>query len=87
MSKLLKYIGKAKYDEFGSGYIWGINEKNEHEMLADIDKNGVRVRGWGAIQNMFKSEEEAEQFQDMVGRFVADAINEKIERDLWRSEP
>jgi hypothetical protein len=40
------------------------------------------VRGWGALQNEFKTEEEAATFQDEVGKFIAAAINEKIQRDF-----
>jgi hypothetical protein len=40
------------------------------------------VRGWGALQQEFKTEEAAEAFQDEVGKFIADAINEKIQRDF-----
>ena len=38
------------------------------------------VRGWGRIQNEFNTEEEAAIFQDNVGRFIVEAIREKIER-------
>jgi hypothetical protein len=74
--KLMKYIGKVEYDDCG-GYIRGVGKNGDHQMIADIG-----ARGWGATQNTFKSEEEAEQFQDEVGRFIADAINEKLERDF-----
>jgi hypothetical protein len=40
----------------------------------------AEVRGWGALQNEFATIEEAEKFQDEVGKFIADAINEKIEK-------
>jgi hypothetical protein len=40
------------------------------------------VRGWGALQQEFKTEAEAEAFQDEVGKFIADAINEKVQRDF-----
>lgn len=67
------YIGKTQFD-IESGVIWG--EKNgKLQMVAE-------VRGWGAIQNMFKFPKDAEVFQDAVGNFIADAINEKIERDF-----
>ena len=78
--ELLKHFGKAKYDEYGCGIIWGVQENGHHQHLLDID-----VRGWGAIQNYFKDKkgkvdfENAEQFQDAVGKFIAEAINEKIE--------
>ena len=49
-------------------------------MIADL-------RGWGAIQNLFKLKggaidfEKAEKFQDDLGQWIADAINEKLERE------
>lgn len=69
--KLIEFIGKAQYDQFGQ-IIWG-NVRGGLQMLCD-------VRGWGAIQHLFKSQEEAGKFQDYMGQFTADAINEKIER-------
>ena len=38
----------------------------------------VSIRGWGAIQHLFKTREEREEFQDELGRFIQDAINEKL---------
>jgi hypothetical protein len=38
----------------------------------------AEIRGWGAIQYLFKTKEEAEQFQDEVGKFIVEAIREKI---------
>ena len=68
-----EFIGKAEYDPLGT-MIWSIRGK-EMQMLADI-------RGWGTIQNMFKTEAEAAEFQDELGRFIKNAINEKIEREV-----
>ena len=68
------YIGKAIYDEYGGSLIWG-NPKND-ELVHLLD-----VGGWGAIQNMFPTQEEAMKFQDKIGEFIVDAINEKIERN------
>jgi len=72
-----EYIKKAKYDEYGSK-IWS-QDGQELQMLAD-------VRGWGHIQNLFKengqiNEAKAAKFQDSIGQFIVDAINEKIERE------
>ncbi len=63
------FIVKAKFDEHGGGYIFG--GKDGGQMIAE-------VRGWGAIQHLFKTLPEAEQFQDDLGRFIADAINDKL---------
>ena len=66
-----KFIGIAKFDENGGGYIWGVDEDGGHEMIAE-------VRGWGAIQDLFKTESEAAYFQDKIGMFIAEAINDKL---------
>ena len=69
---------KVTYDNYGQ-YFW-INNSNEgQQMLAEL-------RGWGKIQNMFKSKgkydlDSAEKFQDELGEWVASAINEKLERE------
>jgi hypothetical protein len=71
------FIGeKATYDPDGQ-YIWGVGYDGEYQKLADL-------RGWGAIQNAFMSnggmvdQEKAASFQDELGRWLADAINEKL---------
>lgn len=73
--------GKVTYDKFGGQYFWIQQPDGGSQMLAEM-------RGWGHIQNMFKKkgknsgeyidDEEAGKFQDEVGDFIADAINEKI---------
>ena len=75
--KIADFIGeKAVYDRQGQ-FIWGENSKGEWEMLAN-------VRGWGSIQQLFKSasgevdEDKAMKFQDELGEFIASAINEKL---------
>lgn len=68
---IAKYIQTARLD-YECGIIWAVNDKNDElQHLAD-------VRGWGHIQNMFKIEQEAMDFQDAIGQFITDAINEKI---------
>jgi len=83
--KITDYIdGKVTYDPDGA-YLW----------INSVSNNGIlmlgEIRGWGHIQHIkdfviqtkdgkgidYKA---AEQFQDEVGQFVADAVNEKIER-------
>lgn len=68
---------KVIFDKDG-GYIFAM--KNERlQMIAE-------VRGWGAIQNLFKGKSgiidgaTAAIFQDELGKYIADAINEKLER-------
>ena len=68
------FIGsKAEFDKGGSGFIFGVNEKGGMQMIGE-------VRGWGAIQNMFDTETEAEEFQDELGKWIADAINQKLNK-------
>ena len=81
MSKEIKeFIGVAKHDEYKGTYIWGVDKDGGHQMIAEL-------RGWGAIQNMFKNKdgsinfEGAEKFQDNLGEFIAEAINEKLMRE------
>ena len=78
--KVSDFIGeRAKYDNDGQ-YIWGVSKEGGHQMIADL-------RGWGAIQNLFKLPkgaidiEKAEKFQDEVGEWIVAAINEKLEND------
>jgi hypothetical protein len=79
--KVTDFIGaKAIYDNYGQ-FIWGIEKDGGHQKLADL-------RGWGAIQNLFINKDKtidldaAESFQDEVGRWIVEAINEKLEREL-----
>lgn len=61
-------IGKVKYVKQGQ-----IILDEQGRLILDI-------RCWGWMQNYFKSETEAIKFQDKLGEFVAQAINEKLER-------
>jgi hypothetical protein len=77
--KITDFISvKAKYDEEGQ-FIWGINKEGEYQHLADL-------RGWGAIQNLFINKDKsidldaAAIFQDEFGRWIVEAINEKLEK-------
>jgi len=69
---LKEFIGKAKFDEDG-GYIWGVYPDEGMQML-------IQIRGWGAIQNIRNLKGKHALFQDFMGRFIADAINEKLEK-------
>ena len=78
--KVTDFIGvKAKYDEDGQ-FIWGIEKDGGHQKLADL-------RGWGAIQNLFINKDKtidldaAASFQDEFGRWIVEAINDKLERE------
>jgi hypothetical protein len=74
MITLQEWLRDVYYDEYGT-YLWAKDSEYYNQTIAIAE-----VRGWGAIQNKFSTIEEAEKFQDEVGKFIADAINEKIER-------
>lgn len=86
-----KFIGnKVRFDEYGGGYIWGESFKDGEQMVAQVEDADeslepetpiVSIRGWGAIQHMFPTSKEAAQFQDNLGRWIAESINEKLERE------
>jgi hypothetical protein len=85
LEKAIKdFIGTVHYDTFGGGYIWGTKQNEEGvQMIAEIPEieegNAVvSIRGWGAIQNMKNLPCSPKEFQDTIGKFVADAINEKL---------
>lgn len=71
--------GEVIYDKEGQ-YFWARQHDGGLQMLGEL-------RGWGHIQNMFADAggridgEAAAAFQDELGQFVADAINEKMKRD------
>ena len=76
--KIKEFIGnKVWYDEVMTGYIFGEDENAKCQMIGEI-------RGWGAIQNLFKKKDgsidlkKAEDFQDALGHWIADAINQKL---------
>jgi hypothetical protein len=89
LEKIIEFIGIAEYDKWGGGYIWG-NKPKGNEMIAQINdfpdatyevvNEVLSIRGWGAIQHLFENSEEAAEFQDELGNFIAEAINEKIEK-------
>ena len=75
-----EFIGeKVIYDDCGQ-FIWGVSKEEGLQKIADL-------RGWGAIQNLFKTPDgnidtiKAENFQDALGKWIVDAINEKLERE------
>lgn len=75
-----EFIGeKVTYDK-DSQRIFG-HKGGKIQLLLD-------VRGWGAMQNIFRYQEDAADFQDELGQWFADAINEKLtqpkELDLFR---
>ena len=80
MTTIKNFIGtRVIYDSDGAS-LFGVNEEGQHQIIADI-------RGWGAIQNLFANSDgtirefEAMAFQDELGEFIANAINEKLKNE------
>jgi ribosomal protein L30/L7E len=79
--KITDFIGeKVSFDDSGAGYIWGEEKDGGCQMIGE-------VRGWGAIQDLFKNKDgsidfkKAEDFQDGLGCWIADAIQQKLEKE------
>lgn len=70
---LHSFLGKAQYDAEGK-LIWGVQATGHHQRLMDL-------RGWGNIQSLFTDHQEAVAFEKHLGHWVAEAINEKLQRD------
>lgn len=73
-NRVMNFIGKANYTGDLGTYIWGNNIHGKTELIAMIE-------GYREIQELCTTVSEANEFQDEMGRFIAEAINEKIERD------
>ena len=76
---LSAFIGDTCFADLDAGgYIFG-ESKNGLQLVAE-------VRGWGAIQNLYKNDDgtidfaRAEKFQDSLAEFIAEAITEKLQR-------
>jgi hypothetical protein len=65
------WLKDVYYDECGQ-YLWSKQSSDGGSQLIG------EVRGWGAIQNL--PIENPDKFQDEVGKFIAEAINEKVQR-------
>ena len=64
----------VQYDSNG-GQIWAINDAEYLHHVAD-------VRGWGELIYLFKLDiDKASEFYDEIGKFIAEAINDKLERE------
>jgi hypothetical protein len=68
-----QWLQNVHYDDYGQ-YLWAKHDDG-NQLISE-------VRGWGALQQEFKTEAGTEAFQDEVGKFIADAINEKVKRDF-----
>ena len=73
--KINEWLKDVYYDQHGQ-YLWSKQDADGGSQMIG------EVRGWGALQNEFRTVEEAATFQDEVGKFIAEAINEKVQRDF-----
>jgi hypothetical protein len=72
LAKSLQFwLSNVFYDEHGT-QIFNKYADGKIQLIADI-------RGWGRLQNEFENISEAADFQDEVGRFITEAIREKME--------
>lgn len=74
--------GKVIYDKASNMFF--VNSKDGQQMVLDM-------RGWGHIQNMFRDGQKydldaAAEYQDRIGEFIAEAINEKMEREFTQCD-
>jgi hypothetical protein len=69
--KIQEWLKDVYYDEYGQ-YLWSKQSSDGGSQLIG------EVRGWGAIQNL--NIKDPDKFQDEVGKFIAEAINEKVQR-------
>jgi hypothetical protein len=78
-NKLIDFIGdRVIYDQHGQK-IFGVKGKNQNlQLLLDL-------RGWGAIQHLTDVDDPG-KFQDDLGQWFVDAINEKLEHERNKSD-
>ena len=68
-----KWLSDVYYDAWGTR-IWNrVDVDGGSQLVAEI-------RGWGRLQYEFDTLKESENFQDEVGKFIVEAIREKVER-------
>ena len=70
-----KWLKDVYYDAWGQR-LWSKQDADGGSQIIG------GIRGWGALQHEFKTEVEAAVFQDEVGKFIAQAIREKVQRDF-----
>jgi hypothetical protein len=85
----MKKFGDGKRN----GRKWAMNEDKIRQWLKGIeydlenrtltaeegDNHVASIRGWSAIRRMFATDQEAADFQDEVGEWIADAITKKLQ--------
>jgi hypothetical protein len=75
-NQIIDFIGSANYqgDDLGT-YIWGNREDGTREIIAVVYGYQTEIEENEGIK-------QAEHFQDELGKFIAEAINEKIKREI-----
>jgi len=53
-NQLKRFIGKAQYDKFGSGFVWEIDENGNQTIITEIIPNTTGI------------EKEAEEFAESI---------------------
>jgi len=72
--RIRKWIGdRAVYDSYGQ-----IIFREKGALGMGEQSQFLDIRGWGNISNMFSTMKDAEAFQDAVGEWVVDAVNQKL---------
>ncbi len=69
-----EWLGDTIKFDADSGQIWSIDSKTK-----DYIKHVADVRGYGALQKRLGTDN-ADKLQDEIGEFIAQAINEKLEK-------
>lgn len=77
--------GKFIYDDYGQ-MVFGVHDNPGHQIALNVEDACLSVRGWGSIENIFGCKD-GERFQDAFGRWVVEAMNEKLNRCLTTVEP
>lgn len=72
MATIKDWLSNVYYDN-ESATIFNKTDDGKIQQVLD-------VRGWGRIQNLFAELNDAANFQDKVGEFIAEAIREKINK-------
>ena len=62
-------------------YLQGIEYDPENRTLTanEGDNHVASIRGWSAIRKLFATDQEAANFQDELGAWIADAITKKLQ--------
>ncbi len=70
-------------------YLQGIEYDPENRTLtADEGDNHVaNIRGWSSIRKLFATDQEAGDFQDEMGKWIADAISRKLQDAAYPAPP